>query len=174
MLASGGGAAVSGGGAVESGAALGVVGDVLGFGDDSGVVDGEFGVTVVGPGWFGAVLGVCVVAPGVFVVAPGVLVVAPGVLLVAPGVWLVAPGELFCCPVPVVPGVVLRAPGVLPALVLPRPAPDPADCANAQQPHNSNVLISKSNLRVMIIRPPLLKSKWRFPIPMGGQRGGMP
>ena len=140
---------------VEFGTVLGVVGAVLGeFGEASGVVDGEFGVTVVAPGSFGAVLGVTVVAPGVFVVAPGVLEVAPGVCVVAPGV--------FCCPVPVVPGVVLCAPGVLcdpvvlPAVLPPRPAPDPADCANAQQPHNSNVLTSNSDLRMMICPSPAI------------------
>lgn len=63
---------------VEFGIVLGVLGDVLGFGDDSGVLCGEFGVTVVEPGSLGAALGVLEVAPGVFVVAPGVCEFAPG------------------------------------------------------------------------------------------------
>lgn len=76
---------VSGGVALVSGGMLGELGDVLGaFGDASGVVvvlgvlDGEFGVTVLDPGWSGEVLGVVLVAPGVLVVVPGVWVV-PGV-----------------------------------------------------------------------------------------------
>ena len=87
---------------VEFGIALGVLGDVLGFGELCGVADGEFGVTVVVPGSLGAAFGVAVVAPGVFVVALGVFVVALGI-------WALAPGMLFCCPVPV-PGLVLCVP----------------------------------------------------------------
>lgn len=84
------------------GIVLGVFGAVLGLGDDSGVLGGEFGVTVVAPGWLGAAFGVLVVAPGVFVFAPGICEFAPGV-------WVFAPGMLFCCPAPA-PGVVLCVP----------------------------------------------------------------
>jgi len=57
----------------------GVLGAVLGLGEVPGVAVGEFGVTVVAPGWLGAVLGVLVFAPGVFVFAPGICEFAPGV-----------------------------------------------------------------------------------------------
>lgn len=86
------------------GTVLGVLGDVLGFGELCGVADGEFGITVVDPGSLGAALGVLVVALGAFVVADGVCEFAPGMLFCWP-----APGVVLCgvlcvpelCPIPV-------------------------------------------------------------------------